>query len=154
MIVHVNQIKLSTNLEPSNAVSAIIIVDADQYLLQLRDAIPSIWFPSHWGLFGGAVESNESSEEALVRELHEELAITPDKYSYDYFTEFTFDFGYCGYDVVYRKIYEIFINSDEYNNMTLGEGAGMKTFTKPEILNSLKITPYDQFALWMHIDNS
>ena len=51
-------------------------------------------------------------------------------------------------------VHEIFINSDEYNNMTLGEGAGMKTFTKPEILNSLKITPYDQFALWMHIDNS
>lgn len=46
------------------------------YLLQLRD-VTAPTYPSHWGLFGGHVEPGELPQEALWRELAEELAFTP-----------------------------------------------------------------------------
>jgi 8-oxo-dGTP diphosphatase len=42
-------------------------------LIYLRDDKPSIPFPNHWDLFGGFVEPGESPEQALVREVDEEL---------------------------------------------------------------------------------
>jgi 8-oxo-dGTP diphosphatase len=44
-----------------------------ELLLQLRDDKPDIRFPNHWGVIGGAVEAGESFEEALVREVAEEI---------------------------------------------------------------------------------
>ena len=41
-----------------NAVAAIIKYE-DKYLFQLRDKKKNIFFPEHWGLFGGAIEKNE-----------------------------------------------------------------------------------------------
>jgi 8-oxo-dGTP pyrophosphatase MutT (NUDIX family) len=145
---------LLNNLIPSDAVAALIIVNKNKYLLQLRDDKSDIWFPSHWGLFGGAIEPEELPEQALIRELEEEISIEKSNYDYNFFSEFTFDFSYCGYGVVYRRFYEIHLSIKQFENLKLGEGADMNIFTKPEILNSLKITPYDQFALWMHIGNT
>lgn len=44
-----------------------------QFLLQLRDDFPHIIYPGHWGLFGGHLEPQETPEEALKRELLEEI---------------------------------------------------------------------------------
>ena len=44
-----------------------------EVLLQLRDDKPEIRFPAHWGVIGGQVEEGESFEEALVREVAEEI---------------------------------------------------------------------------------
>ena len=44
-------------------------------LIYLRDDKPEISFPNHWDLFGGQVEENETPEQALIRELKEELNI-------------------------------------------------------------------------------
>ena len=41
----------------------------------MRDDKPEISFPNHWDLFGGHVEADETPEQALVRELKEELNI-------------------------------------------------------------------------------
>lgn len=49
-------------------------------MIYLRDNKPTIPFPNHWDLFGGAVEKGESPEEALVREIHEELGIWLDNF--------------------------------------------------------------------------
>lgn len=46
-------------LSVGDAVAAIICVEAGGYLMQLRDARPDIWYPDHWGLFGGALEPEE-----------------------------------------------------------------------------------------------
>ena len=44
-------------------------------LIYLRDNKPDISFPNHWDLFGGIIEEGETPEEALVREVKEELGI-------------------------------------------------------------------------------
>src|SRR5205085_11015572 len=64
-----------TPLHLDNAVAALIVVDGSGYLLQRRDNVPQIFFPDHWGLFGGAIDPGETPEAALRRELREELML-------------------------------------------------------------------------------
>ena len=53
---------------------AMAIIEQDgKYLMQLRDDIPSIVYPGVWGFFGGHIETGESPEVALKRELIEEI---------------------------------------------------------------------------------
>jgi 8-oxo-dGTP pyrophosphatase MutT (NUDIX family) len=49
----------------------------------LRDDIPGILYPGHWGFFGGHIESGETPEQAVVREVYEEIS-----YSIERATEF------------------------------------------------------------------
>lgn len=54
--------------------SSALFVDADgRVLLQLRDDKPEIAFPNMWTFFGGAAEGDESPEQAIYREVEEEL---------------------------------------------------------------------------------
>src|SRR5260370_3089863 len=68
-------LEADTPLHLEHAVAAIIVVDGRGYLLQQRDNIPQIFFPDHWGLFGGAIDSGETPEAAIRRELREELML-------------------------------------------------------------------------------
>ena len=54
-------------------VGAIIENPVYGFLLQKRDYTPGIPFQGLWTLFGGRVDEGESSEQALFRELREEL---------------------------------------------------------------------------------
>jgi|SRR4030095_375507 8-oxo-dGTP diphosphatase len=57
-------------------IAQVLLFDRDQRLLiYLRDDKPDIPFPNHWDLFGGHIEAGESPEQALVREVKEELGI-------------------------------------------------------------------------------
>lgn len=47
--------------------------DKGEILLYLRDNKPGIPYPNHWDLIGGHVEEGETPEEALIREVKEEL---------------------------------------------------------------------------------
>ena len=57
-------------------VKAVIYRD-EKYLLQLRDDDPAISCPNTWSFFGGEVDIGESHEQALKRELKEELNWRP-----------------------------------------------------------------------------
>ena len=56
-------------------VNAIPINPHGKILLQQRDDRPDLRFPGCWATFGGAVESGESPDEALRRELLEEIEL-------------------------------------------------------------------------------
>ena len=55
--------------------SIIFFNNRHQILLVLRDNIPTIASPGMWDLPGGHVESNETPEECIVREMLEEIEI-------------------------------------------------------------------------------
>ena len=68
-------------------IAAIILEnDEGEILLYLRDNKPGIPFPNHWDLIGGHVEEDESPEEALIREVKEEL--DHDLKDYTFFKEY------------------------------------------------------------------
>jgi 8-oxo-dGTP diphosphatase len=51
-------------------------------LIYLRDNKPEIPFPDHWDFFGGHREEGETPEQALVREVREELGVELDMWQF------------------------------------------------------------------------
>ena len=49
-----------TTLRPQHAVAALLQLSDGRYLMQLRDSNPAIFYPDHWGCFGGAVDAEEA----------------------------------------------------------------------------------------------
>lgn len=135
-------------LRGDDAVAAIITVEDGRYLMQLRDDIPRIFYPGHWGCFGGAVGPGEDPVEALARELAEELEMPPA--SVDEFVRLDFDLRKLGQKQCYRTYYEIKVTEDEVSRFVLHEGAEMRLFA-PDALFDQRLTPYDLFALWLHV---
>lgn len=62
----------------SKVAIAIAIIHQDgQFLMQLRDDLPNILFPGHWGFFGGHLEPGEEADTGIRRELYEEIGHVP-----------------------------------------------------------------------------
>jgi len=135
-------------LSPSDAAVGLIHLDDGRYLCQLRSQLPRIFYPDHWGLFGGGVEPGETAEEALKRELWEELAF--EVRDPVYFTEFTFDFPFRGLGVVWRRFYLVSLPAAKLPELRLGEGREMRAFTARELHMQQRVVPYDAFAVWLH----
>ncbi len=55
--------------------SLLIINDAEQILLLLRDDIPEIPYPNMWDIPGGHVEPGESPDQCIAREIQEEMGL-------------------------------------------------------------------------------
>ncbi len=104
--------------------------DAEEILLYLRDNKPDIPFPHHWDLFGGHVEAGETPEEALVREIKEELNI--DLNEFKFFKKFVCNQGDVTPNVKYIYSAKINIPIEE---ITLLEGERAQYFSKEEIPN-------------------
>lgn len=138
-------------LHPRDAVAAIIVVPRRGYLMQLRDSRPDIFFPGHWGLFGGAIEPGESEENALRRELLEELQLDLPPGSPTYVSRLDFDWNRPGCVKNTRAFFEVTVPSEQIGSLILQEGAGMRIFAPDEALRLTPVTPYDAFALWLHV---
>jgi 8-oxo-dGTP pyrophosphatase MutT (NUDIX family) len=134
-------------LRGDDAVAAIITVEDGRYLMQLRDDIPRIFYPGHWGCFGGAVGPAEDPVQALARELAEELEMQAT--GADEFVRLDFDLRKLGQKQCYRTYYEIKVTEDEVSRFVLHEGAEMRLFAPAELFDQ-RLTPYDSFALWLH----
>lgn len=146
------RLDLATPLTPGDAVACIIVVDG-QYLLQLRDMKHGIFFPGCWGCFGGGVDPGETNEQALLRELDEEIGWTPNLDAIRPFSRFDFSLGFARLNTIWRVFYEVEATPADVDGMQLREGAEVRLFPPSAVLTgSIPLTPYDAFALWLHIN--
>ncbi len=135
-------------LTPSNAAVAILVLEDGRYVMQLRDNIPNIFYPGHWGCFGGAVDPGERPLQALKRELAEELEFKAKRASQ--FTRFQYDLKRLGRGKIDRIYYEVPVTREEFRHFVLHEGRAFKAFTGRQLLGEKRVTPYDAFAIWVH----
>lgn len=129
-------------------VKAVIVDPAGRYLMQLRDNIPSIPFPDHWCLFGGAVDPGEAEESGMRRELREELTFAPEQLrlitNYDYAVA---DFGILRRQV---SVFEALIDESRITRLELHEGAEMRFMSSAALLREDRVVPWDLCAVLMH----
>lgn len=102
--------------------------DNGEFLLYLRDGKPGIPFPYHWDLIGGHVEEGETPEEALIREVKEEIDF--DLKDYSFFKEYLCLEGDAYPNIKYIYSGRIVLAIDE---IPLLEGERLQFFTKEEI---------------------
>jgi len=112
-------------------IAAIILEnDEGKFLLYLRDNKPDIPFPGYWDLIGGHIEEGETPEEALVREVKEELDL--DLKEYTFYRKYE-----CLTGDAYENIKYIYYGKINLpiEKVTLLEGVRPQYFSKEEIPN-------------------
>ena len=134
---------------PQNA-SGIILHNKKRVLLQKRDKKKNIFYPSYWGLFGGAKHKNETYKTNIIREIKEELNLDLNKNLISYFFKLKIEFPITlkkkKFVHRYFYLYEIENLKNFYNQINLKEGESFSFFSIGEYQKKL-ITPYDKFAL-------
>jgi 8-oxo-dGTP diphosphatase len=112
-------------------IAAIILEnDNGELLLALRDNKPGIPFPDHWDLIGGHVEAGETPEEALIREVKEELNF--DLKEYSFYKRYECLTGDAYQNIKYIYTGKINLPIEE---ITLLEGERPQYFSRAEIPN-------------------
>lgn len=111
-----------------NRFVGIILVNAEaKVLLQLRCSDEYL-YPNHWTLPGGRVEEGESLEQAVLREVKEEVGL--DLCDYHLFKTIVIN-AFLD-EITERDIYWGNI-SESVENLELGEGTALRYFSSKEI---------------------
>ena len=135
-------------LTAAHASAALLVLEDGRYVLQLRDDKPEIWYPAHWGCFGGAADPGEEPADTLRREIREELALEID--TPRWFTRFVFDLrSICSIECK-RDYFIVEVAHEDVATCRLGEGAAIQAFTAEVALRDLRLVPYDSFAIFLH----
>jgi 8-oxo-dGTP diphosphatase len=119
-----------------------------RYLLQHREDRTDIAYANWWSLFGGALEAGESAQQALRREMIEELGLHISDFSL--FISCTFDLRFA--TLRERKtFFDVEITRPEAEKLTLKEGQGMAWLRFDEMVaRAEQVVPYDLGALALH----
>jgi 8-oxo-dGTP pyrophosphatase MutT (NUDIX family) len=147
-VIVTNFLESRVPLQAGHAVAALLVLQDGRYIMQLRDDIPGIWYPGHWGLFGGGIDEGEEEVAALRRELREELEL--ELREARLFATINYDLQPIGLDCYFRKYYEVPITNAEWNGLVLHEGRDVRALTGDQVLSLPKLSPYDAFALFLH----
>lgn len=126
-----NRIEVTTSIpeKKKKQIAAIILEnDKGEFLLYLRDNKPDIPYPNHWDLVGGHVEEGETPEQALIREVKEELGI--ELTGHKYFRTYECLAGDAYPNTKYIFTGKLNIPIEE---VTLYEGVRPQYFTREEI---------------------
>lgn len=126
-------------MELIRRVSNIVLYNEhNEVLIQQRTADASI-YPSHYGLFGGKIDGEESAKDAVIRECLEEL---------DYKLQNPILVVHEFHDSEYGKREKhIFVEKfDSSQKLTLNEGQGMM-WVSEEALKDVLMIPHDKHYL-------
>ena len=121
--------------------AALLIDQSNRLCLQHRDDKKNIFFPGLWGLFGGSVESNESPEQALVREVKEELEI--EVIESEKILTVTINSLIASLNGKKRHFFLIKLTDFQVKNIVLHEGQEFRFFKPEKIPSSLELAPVD-----------
>jgi len=113
--------------------AGVIFENSGRLLLQLRANSKNINNPNLWGIFGGFMEQGETPEQAVIREIKEELDITLNKRDIKFVAKIEYG-GLIRY--IFRSSFPI-----DFSKVTLNEGQDMEFFSLDEIFQSDKIIP-------------
>ncbi len=109
------------------------------FYLQKREK-DSKFMPDMFGIFGGGIEAGETMEQGLVREIQEELNITPEGYEF---------FATYGLPHVVMNIFALEVADGFENTVKVDEGEYGKFFSEadaialPNMAFSTKMALYD-----------
>jgi NAD+ diphosphatase len=118
------------------AVMAVIYNDQDDLLVVRRGVEPSIGM---YDLPGGFVDPGEDAEAALLREIREELNLTPSSHSF--YTSFPNQYNYSG-SIVYTVDLVFKCNVTDFSEMKFGDDIMGIEFMKPEDID-LHLVPFE-----------
>ena len=116
--------------------------------MQLREDKPGLPLRNHWAFFGGEVDPGEAPQDAILREVEEELTFRPNNCCW--FHEAVYILPLHGRDVVRKAYYLIEIKPEEVDSMVLCEGADLKLMTVSEILTLNRVAPWDLSVALLH----
>lgn len=137
-------------LAPKDSSAALIFNAEGKLLLQLRDDKSEIFFPHHWGCFGGACDPGESREQTLLRELQEELGLDVSALTITPATTITYLAHPTDTTTVARYYYALTLPEPMLKSLKLGEGQEARFFTTAEAHALPNMLPYDKFAFWLY----
>jgi 8-oxo-dGTP pyrophosphatase MutT (NUDIX family) len=130
------------------SIAAAVLLCGGRYLLQLRDAKPTIILPDHWACFGGGIEPGENAAMALIRELIEELEFRPREVTLLTEMRLLLPLDPPRHDMM--SFFLVPVDEAEIAAMVQHEGAGKRLFTAEELAAEPRVSPWDLAVILMH----
>lgn len=128
--------------------SAILFTEDERYLFQLRDDKLGLPLRNHWAFFGGEVDPGETPEQAVLREIEEELTYMPNNCLW--FHEAFYILPRHHKKIVRKAYYSIKIEPNDIASMIQCEGADMRLMSVAEILALQRVAPWDVSVVLLH----
>lgn len=128
--------------------AALLVDEAGRYLMQLRDDKPGILLPGHWALFGGTIDPGETPEQAIRRELKEELEFEAREAAF--VTELVLRLPFARPRWDRMSFFAVPVTEKDIAAMVQHEGAGKALFAAEALAQERRVAPWDLAAVLMH----